>query len=330
MPLSAHVPDLSALEMLLTVARTGSLNSAARELGVSQQAASSRIRAVEAQTGVTLVNRSPRGSSLTAEGVVIAEWGARLLDVAAELDAGLSALRQDQRSRLRVSASLTVAEHLLPAWLVSFRAGATGPAGSGSGGSGTGGSAAEIVLTAENSDAVIARVGDGSADIGFIEGPRVPRSLRSRVIGRDRLVVVVPPSHPWARRTTVTPAELASTPLVSREEGSGTRDALTAALARSLGPAAAQAPAALSLSTTSAIRAAVLAGAAPAVLSDLAVSDDLAIGRLVQVSVPGLDLRRSLRAVWRGQASLPPGAARDLISHILSRRPVLRGAGLRS
>jgi len=340
MPLSAHVPDLSALEMLLTVARTGSLNSAARELGVSQQAASSRIRAVEAQTGVTLVNRSPRGSSLTAEGVVIAEWGARLLDVAAELDAGLSALRQDQRSRLRVSASLTVAEHLLPAWLVSFRAGATGPAGSGTGGSGTGGSgtggsgtggsAAEIVLTAENSDAVIARVGDGSADIGFIEGPRVPRSLRSRVIGRDRLVVVVPPSHPWARRTTVTPAELASTPLVSREEGSGTQDALTAALARSLGPAAAQAPAALSLSTTSAIRAAVLAGAAPAVLSDLAVSDDLAIGRLVQVSVPGLDLRRSLRAVWRGQASLPPGAARDLISHILSRRPVLRGAGLRS
>jgi len=345
MPLSAHVPDLSALEMLLTVARTGSLNSAARELGVSQQAASSRIRAVEAQTGVTLVNRSPRGSSLTAEGVVIAEWGARLLDVAAELDAGLSALRQDQRSRLRVSASLTVAEHLLPAWLVSFRAGATGPAGSGTGGSGTGGSgtggsgtggsgtggsAAEIVLTAENSDAVIARVSDGSADIGFIEGPRVPRSLRSRVIGRDRLVVVVPPSHPWARRTTVTPAELASTPLVSREEGSGTQDALTAALARSLGPAAAQAPAALSLSTTSAIRAAVLAGAAPAVLSDLAVSDDLAIGRLVQVSVPGLDLRRSLRAVWRGQASLPPGAARDLISHILSRRPVLRGAGLRS
>ena len=330
MPLSAHVPDLSALEMLLTVARTGSLNSAARELGVSQQAASSRIRAVEAQTGVTLVNRSPRGSSLTAEGVVIAEWGARLLDVAAELDAGLSALRQDQRSRLRVSASLTVAEHLLPAWLVSFRAGATGPAGSGTGGSGTGGSAAEIVLTAENSDAVIARVGDGSADVGFIEGPRVPRSLRSRVIGRDRLVVVVPPSHPWARRTTVTPAELASTPLVSREEGSGTQDALTAALARSLGPAAAQAPAALSLSTTSAIRAAVLAGAAPAVLSDLAVSDDLAIGRLVQVSVPGLDLRRSLRAVWRGQASLPPGAARDLISHILSRRPVLRGAGLRS
>jgi molybdate transport repressor ModE-like protein len=313
MPLSAHVPDLSALEMLLTVARTGSLNSAARELGVSQQAASSRIRAMEAQTGVALVSRTPRGSSLTAEGVVIAEWGARLLDVAAQLDAGISALRQDQRSRLRVSASLTVAEALLPGCLVAFRAAAARRPG---------GPAAEIVLTAANSDAVIGQVSDGRADIGFIEGPRVPRSLRSKTIGHDRLVVVVPPAHPWARRRHVSPAELAATALVSREEGSGTRDVLTAALGRTLGAAAAQAPPALSLSTTSAIRAAVLAGAAPAVLSDLSVGDDLAAGRLVEVRVPDLDLRRPLRAVWRGPASPPAGAARDLVTHILS-----RGAG---
>jgi len=308
MPLSAHVPDLSALEMLLTVARTGSLNGAARELGVSQQAASSRIRAIEAQTGVTLLSRSARGSTLTAEGVVIAEWGTRLLAVAAELDAGIAALRQDHRRRLRVSASLTVAEQLLPAWLVSFRAAA-------------GGTGAEIVLTAANSDAVIAHVSDGRADVGFIEGPHVPGGLRHRVIARDRLAVVVPPGHAWARRGTVTATQLAATPLVSREEGSGTRDALTAALGRALGPAAVQAPAALSLSTTAAIRAAVLAGAGPAVLSDLAVGDDLAAGRLVEVAAPDLDLRRELRAVWLGSSVLPAGPARDLVSHILGRRP---------
>ena len=84
MGLSAHVPDLAALEVLLGVARTGSLNSAAGQIGVSQQAVSARIRAMEAQTGVALVRRSPRGSSLTAEGAVIAEWAARLLDVAGE------------------------------------------------------------------------------------------------------------------------------------------------------------------------------------------------------------------------------------------------------
>jgi molybdate transport repressor ModE-like protein len=314
MPLSAHVPDLSALELLLAVARAGSLNSAAAELGVSQQAVSSRVRAMEAQSGVTLISRSARGSTLTAEGVVVAEWATRLLAVAAQLDAGIAALRQDHRQRLRVSASLTVAEQLLPAWLVSFRAGARGPGGADAGGPG-----AEIVLTAANSDAVIAHVSDGRADVGFIEGPHVPAALRRRVVARDRLVVVVPPAHAWARRGTVTAAELAATPLVSREEGSGTRDALTAALAATLGPHAGQAPAALSLSTTAAIRAAVLAGAGPAVLSDLAVGDDIAAGRLAAIAVPGLDLRRALRAIWRGSAVLPAGPARDLVSHILSR-----------
>ena len=78
MALSARVPDLAALEVLLSVARTGSLGRAAQEAGVSQQAVSARIRAMEAQTGVTLVQRTARGSSLTAEGAVIAQWAARV------------------------------------------------------------------------------------------------------------------------------------------------------------------------------------------------------------------------------------------------------------
>ena len=311
MALSSHVPDLAALEVLFAVARTGSLNRAAQETGVSQQAVSARIRAIEAQTGVTLVQRTSRGSSLTAEGTVITQWAARLLDAAAELDAGIAALRQDRRSRLRVSASLTIAEQLLPGWLVSYRAA----------GRSAGGPATEIVLTAANTDAVITHITDGSADIGFIEGPSHPRSLRSKVIGHDRLAIVIPPGHSWARRRSpVTAAELAATPLVSREGGSGTRDTLTAALTAAIGTGTGQAPPALSLSTTAAIRAAVLAGAAPAVISELAVADDLAAGRLTRIEIPELDLRRPLRAIWNGSKNPPAGPARDLITHILSRQ----------
>ncbi|MER5821197.1 LysR family transcriptional regulator, partial [Streptomyces mirabilis] len=53
----AHrVPDLGALELLLAVARLGSLGRAARELGITQPAASSRIRSMERQLGVALVD----------------------------------------------------------------------------------------------------------------------------------------------------------------------------------------------------------------------------------------------------------------------------------
>jgi molybdate transport repressor ModE-like protein len=312
--LSPYVPDLAALEVLLSVARTGSLNSAAREAGVSQQAVSARIRAMEGQTGVALVHRTPRGSRLTAEGAVIAECAARLLDVAAELDAGIAALRHGRRSRLRISASSTIAEQLLPAWLASFRAAAQRP------GSGTPGP--EIVLTEGNTETVIVQVTGGTADIGFTEGLHQPAGLRSRVIGHDRLAVVVAPGHPWARRRSpVSAVELNGTPLVGREGGSGTRDTLSAALAARLGPGTPQAPAALSVSSTAAVRAAVLAGAAPAVISELAVAEDLAAGRLAAIQVPELDLRRTLYAIWNGTPSPPAGPVRDLIAHILSAEP---------
>jgi molybdate transport repressor ModE-like protein len=306
--LSPRMPELGALEVLLAVAHTGSLNAAAREVGVTQQAVSARISSIEAQTGVQLVMRTKHGSTLTAAGVVVAQWAARLLDVAGELDAGLAALRHDLRMHVRVSSSLTIAEHLLPGWLVSMRALKHGHD-----------EAAEVVLTAANSDTVVEQVRQGEADVGFVEGPYIPRGVRSRVIGRDELVVVLPPDHPWVRkRRILTAAELNEIPLVSREEGSGTRYALRAALAAALGRHSVQAPPALVLSTTSAVRAAVLAGAGPAVLSELAVADDLASHRLGRVPVTGVDLRRALRAIWVGPRNPPAGPVRDLVAHILS------------
>ena len=303
------MPDLAALEVFLAVAHTGSLNAAAKQVGVSQQAVSARLASIEAQTGVRLITRTPHGSALTEAGTTVAAWADRLLTMAAELDAGLATLRHDRKAHLRVSASLTIAEQLLPRWLVSLQL--TDKQ--------FGRQTAEVTLTATNSDHVLEQVRSGDAELGFIEGPHVPRALRSRIIGHDHLVLITPPDHPWARRTRpVTAPELADTPLVTREEGSGTREALTHALRNVLGPRTRQAAPVMALSTTSAVRAAVLAGAGPAVLSALAVADDLTTGRLVAIAVADVDLARTLRAVWIGARVPPAGAVRDLLSHITS------------
>lgn len=116
----------------------------------------------------------------------------------------------------------------------------------------------------------------------------------------------------------MTASELSQTPLVTREPGSGTRDSLTAALSQALTDSTQQASPVLELSTASAVRAAVLAGAGPAVMSRLAVADDLAAGRLRAVDVLDLNLRRNLRAIWVGGRTPPAGAIRDLLSHITS------------
>ncbi|GAA0525722.1 LysR family transcriptional regulator [Paractinoplanes ferrugineus] len=304
------MPELASLEILLAVARTGSLSAAGRDVGLTQQAVSARMASLEAQTGVRLAVRTTRGAELTPAGVVVAQWADRLLGVAQEVDAGLASLREDTRSRIRVSASLTVAEQLLPSWLVSVQADARR----------RGVTPIQVVLEATNSEHVIAQVSAGHADLGFIEGPKSPPGLRSRVVAHDELVLVVPPEHRWARRPAgVDAAELCETPLVTREVGSGTREFLDAALRRVLGAAARPAPAALELSTTAAVRAAVLAGAGPAVISRLAVTDDLRAGRLRHVPVAGLALRRDLRAVWTGGRVPPAGGVRDLLAHIGTR-----------
>ena len=302
--LSPRVPDLIALQLLLAVQSTGSLGAAGALVGMSQQAASLRMRSMEAQVGVPLLARSRRGSTLTEAGALLAQWAGPVIGAAAELDAGVESLRTDRDAHLRVAASLTVAEHLVPRWLVRLReqqqAADVTPT--------------EVALIAVNSDAVVHQVGSGEVDLGFVEAPGAPAGLPSRVVDRDDLVVVVAPGHPWARRRNgVDAGLLARTPLVSRELGSGTRDALARALQAAL-PGTSPAAPALEVSSSTAMRAAITAGTAPGVLSALAVADDLALGRLRRIQVVGLNLHRDLRAVWRSGAHPPAGPARELVA----------------
>ena len=316
MPLSSRMPDLAEFEVLLAIAETGSLGAAARKVGLTQQAVSARLASVEARIGVQLAVRTPRGSQLTPAGVVVAEWAHQLLDVAHHVDAGLASLRSDAHSRIKISASQTVAEQLLPRWLMSLRAAAAR----------RGTPVPELTLTATNSSHAVTDVANGAADVGFVETPTAPTGLRSKVVASDELVVVVAPDHRWARRPRpVSPAEIAQTPLISRETGSGTRDSLIAALKGAGCDPAHQAPPVLELSSAAAVRAAVLSSQAPAVMSRLSITDDLAFGRLREVSVPELDLRRQLRAIWIGGRTPPAGAVRDLLGHIQTMQRLQRG-----
>jgi DNA-binding transcriptional LysR family regulator len=307
MGLSSRMPDLESFEVFLAIAATGSLGGAARELGLTQQAVSRRLASMEAKAGVMLAARTTRGSRLTSAGAAVAEWASRLLEVAHDIDAGLGSLRQDGCQRIKVVASQTIAEHLMPHWLLSLQANGFQPALT----------VPEVELTATNSERAIASVREGTADLGFVEKPGSPNGLGSCVVGHDELVVVVPPSHKWARRSRVVSAcELAQTPLITREPLSGIRVSLTVALRRVLGDDMQQAAPVLELPTASAMRAAVLAGAGPAAMSRLAVVDDLAVGRLRAITVSQLDLRRELRAIWVGGRTPPADGIRNLLSHI--------------
>lgn len=285
--------DLRSLEMLLAVAEQGSIGAAARALDIRQPSVTDRLQRLERHLGLALVERSPRGSRLTPEGVAVADWAREVLSASDQLEAGVAALRRTHDSQLRVSASLTVAEYLLPRWLADLRQSSPD----------TG-----VALRMCNSGQAAQDVLHGDADLGFIEGPRTTRGLHTRVVAADALVIVVAPGHPWGRRRRpLGVGELADAPLIVREKGSGTRETLDNAL---VGAGAHRTGTArLELGSTAAIKAAVLTGQGVGVLSRLAISDDIRAGRLREVAVEGVDLRRRLRAIWRAGTRLTGPAA---------------------
>jgi DNA-binding transcriptional LysR family regulator len=305
--MSETVHDVGALRALREVGRQGSIAAAAVVLGVSQQALSARMRTLERSMGIALLARTPAGSHLTEQGSLVVGWAEDVLDAADRLEAGLRSIRSGVSHRLAVAASQTIAEHLVPHWLVELRG--LEQAGTGQ----AGGSPPTVVeLTVANSTGVIDLVRDVKARLGFIETPHLPAGLVTAHLRDDEMLVVAAPGHPWARRSRpVSLAEIAATPLVMREAGSGTRDTLTDHLAAQDPPLRPRV--AMELGTSAAVRSAIAAGVGPGVLSRLAVRDDLVLGRLVAIEVAGPPLTRQLTAVWRPDLDpLTPEGARLL------------------
>lgn len=286
-------PDLRSLEVLVAIADNGGIGAAARRLGIAQPNASRMVAALENRLGAALVTRHPRGATMTDEGREVVDHARRLLESAREFNAATGGLASGEAA-LHVAASMTVAAHLMPGWLGELRRRRP---------------ALEVTMRVRNSERVFDEVADGACRIGFVETPMSRRGLHGRIVADDRLRVLVSPAHPWGRRTDpVGAAELASTPLIVRESGSGTRVTLDRALGAH-GPATV----AVELGSNEAVAASIIAGNEPGVLSELAVADRVGRGELVAVPVgDDIDLRRHIRAVWRGAP--PHAGAAELIA----------------
>lgn len=298
--------DFEALQLLVHVADLGSISAAARAARISQPAASKRIKALETRLRLELLDRRSRGAQLTDHGRMVTEWCRAVIDSAQALVTGAAALTAQTASNIRVAASHTVSEYLMPRWLAEFRLGDDKPV---------------VHLRVANSTGVIAALRAREVDLGFVETPVVPRDLHSMPIGRDRLVLVVSPQHPLAHRLEpLTADEIARLPLVMRESGSGARDTLEAAIG---GP---MKEPAVELQTNSAVKISLAAGKFAAALPELVVGQELRDGRLVEVPVRDLDLSRTMHAVWR-RGTRWRGAADSFLTLVASKSRRLEPAG---
>ena len=262
---------LEQLRIFVAVAEHAHVTRAARALNLTQSTVSAAIAALEARHGVALFHRVGRGIELAETGRIFLEEARAVLARAAAAEQALADLAGNPRGRLRIHASQTVANYWLPARLIGFMADFL---------------AVTVEIAIGNTAEVAAAVRAGTADLGFVEGPVEDPSLSERLLPGDRLMLVVGAGHPWAALPRVAPGQLAETPWVLRERGSGTRAEFEAALA-GLGVDPGTLNVVLELPSNESVRAAVEAGAGATALSALVVAGGMALGSLRS---PGLDL----------------------------------------
>lgn len=290
---------LGRLEVFVATARAGSTRAAAGRIARSQSAASSSLAELEAALGAELFDRVGRRLVLNENGRALLPRAVQLLDDAARVEASFG---KAAPAPLRMAASFTIGEYLLPALVVAWRREhADQP----------------LQLDIGNSTDVAAAVAGFDADVGFVEGPFEQSALRVLRWRNDELVIVAAAGHPLAasgRRATV--RQLTAASWVLRERGSGTREATDRWLASRLGPR----DVALELGSSEAIKRVVAAGIGLGVLSRLAVADSLADGRLTEVRTTLPRATRALSIVVHRERRLGPGAE-AFVAHCRSTAP---------
>jgi DNA-binding transcriptional LysR family regulator len=260
---------LDQLRIFVAVAEREHMTRAAEALNLTQSAVSAAIQALESRHDVVLFHRIGRGIELTASGRLFLSEAKAVLARAHAAETALADLGDLKRGTLAVSASQTIASYWLPARIVRFRESYP---------------QLDIRLRVGTSAQVARDVIEGTVEVGFVEGAIEEPTLDQQKIGGDRLLIVVGGSHPWFGNHRIGIADLTATRWVFREAGSGTRSALNSALEAS-GIIPGKLDVALELPSNNAVRAAVIAGAGAAGLSDLVVDDALRLGSLFQLPI---------------------------------------------
>ncbi len=272
--------NLRQLEVFVATARAGSTRAAAGRIARSQSAASAALAELERVLDGKLFDRVGRGLILNENGHALLPRARALLEQATELE---SLFSDAHAVPLRVAASFTIGEYLLPELVASWTRDQP---------------QSQLRLRIANTSDVIAAVAGFDVDVGFIEGLQTHPDLVVQAWLRDELVIVAAPQHPLTGRK-VTVRQLSQATWILREHGSGTRQATDTWLLEHLD----RQQVGFELGSTEAIKRLVAAGTGLGCLSRHAVAQALEAGWLVELRtrLPSAE-RRLAMAVHRNKS----------------------------
>lgn len=258
----------SRLRVFHFVALHGSFTKAADALGLTQQAVSFQVKALEEEVGTKLFLRTPTGAGLTCSGKDLYGHSTKIFALYAEAEEAMASYAENAARKVSLGATGSIARHCLPRVIEAFRRERPH---------------VHLHVRIGSSHQVLEWLSEEAADIGIVSaGPIALDRFRVERWFRDELVLIAPPRHRWVAAADFRVEDLQHEPFVIREEGSGSRTLIEGFL-RDHGISVGSMNVVLEVQSTDAVKAAVEAGVGVAIVSALSLRDDPRSARCVPV-----------------------------------------------
>ncbi|MCS7011990.1 MAG: LysR family transcriptional regulator [Anaerolineales bacterium] len=270
--------ELSHLRVFLIAAEEQSFSRAAARLGLSQSAVSQIIQTLERAYDLELFERRGRSVVLSDAGRAILPVVREAVNAARLVEDALLNVRQDISGELLIGCSTSAGKYLLPILLADFQHQFPG---------------VFPRVQIMGREMVVNKLLEYEIPFGVTSRQIDHSDLEFFPLFEDHIILIVPPDHPWAKFGHAHPDDLLNQPIITREESSGTREAVVEAL-RQVGLHCNLFKIRMELGNPEAIVYAVERGVGIAFVSRLVAARSLALGLVRSVEVEGLTLKRMI------------------------------------
>ncbi|PFK47564.1 LysR family transcriptional regulator [Bacillus cereus] len=290
--------NVDILKIFVTVVEQQHFSRAAELLNLSQPGVSMHIRNLENEFGTTLIQRSPKHVQVTEAGNILYIHAKQMLSLYEEAKQEINELHNVVTGTLRIGASFTIGEYLLPKILACYA---------------NENPRVEVHTLISNTEEVLQSIRSGQIDIGLVEGQVVYTDVDVETFMEDEMKLVVPPNHPLLNIPAINEDSLQDQVWVLRETGSGTR----AYSDRFIHHYHLKMKRFFTFSSIQSVKEAVSAGLGIAILSDWTVRKELRSGEVFHIEVPNKKLIRPFSIV-RGKYFIPSKAIQVFLDHVQS------------
>jgi DNA-binding transcriptional LysR family regulator len=264
------------LKVFFTVAIRMSFTKAAKELFITQPAVSKHIQELEEQYKIKFFDRNGSKISLTKAGELLLQHTKNIFEVYREIDFNLSALINQQRGLLRLGASTTISQYIIPPLLARFHQKLQ---------------EISINLLNGNTEQIENALLNKEIEVGIVEGQSKNQSIKYTEFLKDELVLVCNSNNHLIQMETIGLEDLKSMRFVMRERGSGTLEVIEYAL-KSFGIILSQLTIEMQLGSTESIKSYLMNSDCVAFISIHAIDKELKNNELVILDVDNLVIER--------------------------------------